>query len=313
MENTNKTKKKVSKFSSKQTGVLSHSDLRTFKGQAIYWTFFVLLVILSVISVVPAIWTILTSFKDTQEIYAAFSFFPQDLSWNRIVTRISESWGYLQLGTSIWNTIVLSIGSLVVRIVVCGFGGYVLSKLKPRGSALLFTLVVWTMMMPGQIRMVPNYIGYLHFPFAADWGIGVSLLDTYWPMWLGAGGDTFAVLLFKNAFDALSNSYVEAAKIDGCSNYGVFFKVMLPLATPVIIYESINVLSAAWADFFTPLLVLDKNAVVPLKVYRLQGDSQVQMNTYFMALVFSSIPPFIIFAVFQKRILGGINIGGVKG
>ena len=90
------------------------------------------------------------------------------------------------------------------------------------GTKIIFVLVVWTMMMPGQIRMVPNYISYLHFPFAFDWGMGVSLLDTFWPMWLGAGADTFAVLLFKNAFDALSNSYVEAAKIDGCSDFGIF-------------------------------------------------------------------------------------------
>ena len=303
----------MKRFENKQTGILSSSDLKTAYGKVLYWIFFAILAVVAVIAVVPAIWTILTSFKDTQEIYAAFSFFPQDMSWNKIVTRISESWNALQLGSSFINTIVLSIGSLIFRIVVCGFGGYVLSKLKPRGSKLLFTLVVWTMMMPSQIRMVPNYISYMHFPFAADNGLGVSLLDTYWPMWLGAGADTFAVLLFKNAFDALSNSYVEAAKIDGCSNYGVFFRIMLPLATPVIIYESINVLSAAWSDFFTPLLVLDKNAVVPLKIYRLQSDTSIQMNTYFMALVFASIPPFIIFAFFQKRILGGINVGGVKG
>jgi len=303
----------MKRFENKQTGILSSSDLKTAYGKFLYWTFFAILAIVAVIAVVPAIWTILTSFKETQEIYAAFSFFPQNMSWNKIVTRISESWNALQLGSSFINTIVLSIGSLIFRIVVCGFGGYVLSKLKPKGSKLLFTLVVWTMMMPSQIRMVPNYISYLHFPFAADNGLGVSLLDTYWPMWLGAGADTFAVLLFKNAFDALSNSYVEAAKIDGCSNYGVFFRIMLPLATPVIIYESINVLSAAWSDFFTPLLVLDKNAVVPLKIYRLQSDTSIQMNTYFMALVFASIPPFIIFAFFQKRILGGINVGGVKG
>jgi len=303
----------MKRFENKQTGILSSSDLKTPYGKFLYWTFFTILAIVALVAVVPAIWTILTSFKDTQEIYAAFSFFPQDMSWGKMVSRISESWNALQLGDSFINTIVLSIGSLIFRIVVCGFGGYVLSKLKPRGSKLLFTLVVWTMMMPSQIRMVPNYISYLHFPFAADNGWGVSLLDTYWPMWLGAGADTFAVLLFKNAFDALSNSYVEAAKIDGCSNYGVFFRIMLPLATPVIIYESIGVLSAAWSDFFTPLLVLDKNAVVPLKIYRLQSDTSIQMNTYFMALVFASVPPFIIFAFFQKRILGGINIGGVKG
>ena len=303
----------MKKFDNKQTGVLSSSDLKTVYGKVIYWTFFVILLIVSVMAFLPAIWTVLTAFKDTQEIYAAFSFFPENMSWGKAISRIIESWKALQLGESFINTIVLSIGNLVVRIVVCGFGGYVLSKLKPKGSKLIFALVVWTMMMPSQIRMVPNYISWLHFPFASDNGFGVNILDTYWPMWLGAGADTFAVLLFKNAFDALSNSYVEAAKLDGCSDYGVFFRIMLPLAMPVIIYESINVLSAAWSEFFTPLLVLDKNVVVPLSIYRLKADTSVQMNTYFMALVFASIPPFIIFVVFQKRILGGIDVGGVKG
>lgn len=303
----------MKKFSGKQTGVLSASDLKTPKGKALYWIFFAILVLTAAISLLPAIWTILTAFKDTQEIYSSFSFFPKEMSWNRVVTRIKDSVEFLQIGDSIINTVVLSIGSWAVNIVVCGFGGYVLSKLKPKGTKLIFTLVVWTMMMPGQIRMVPNYISWLHFPFAYDIGVGVSLLDTYWPMWLTAGANTFAVLLFKNAFDGLSNSYVEAAKIDGCSNYGIFFKIMLPLVTPVIIYQSIGVLSGAWSDFFTPLLVLDKNVVLPLKIYRLQGDSSVPMNIYFMALVFASLPPFLIFAVFQRKILGGVNIGGVKG
>ena len=101
--------------------------------------------------------------------------------------------------------------------------------------------------------------------------------------------------------------------IVGCTNYGVFFKIMLPLSMPIIIYESINTLSGAWSEFFTPLLVLENNVVLPLKVYRLQSNNNIQMNTYFMALVFASIPPFLIFMVFQKRIMGGVNIGGVKG
>jgi len=87
---------------------------------------------------------------------------------------------------------------------------------------------------------------------------------------------------------------------------------MIPLAMPIIIFQSIGILSGAWTDFFTPLLVLDKNVVVPLKIYRLQS-TDIQMNTYFMALVFASIPPFVIFAIFQKQILGGVNIGGIKG
>lgn len=303
----------MKKFTQKATGVLSFSDLKTIKGKMLYWTFFVILVLIAVVSVVPAIWTIFSGFKDSQEIYAEFSFFPKDMSLNNMISRISESWNLLQFSKYFLNTIVLSIGDLAVSIIVCGFGGYALSKIKPRGTKLIFTLVVWTMMMPGQIRMVPNYISWLHFPFAFKTDFSVSLLDTYWPMWLSAGADTFAVLLFKNAFDGLSNSYVEAARLDGCTDYGVFFKIMLPLVMPVIIFQSINVLSVAWSDFFTPMLVLDKNKVVPLVIYGLNGNQNVEMNTYFMALVFGCLPPFIIFAFFHKRIMGGVNVGGVKG
>lgn len=302
----------MKKFSEKQTGILSNSDLKTWQGKLLYVLIFAFLLAITIISVIPAIWTLLTSLKSTQEIYKSPGFFPEGLTVSGAEKRISESWKELQLGDSIINTVILSIGSCVFKIVVCGFGGYVLSRLKPKGTKLIFTLVVWTMMMPGQIRIVPNYISYMHFPFAYDIG-GVNLLDTFWPMWLNACGDTFAVLLFKNSFDSLSMSYVESAKLDGCNNYGVFFRIMLPLSTPVLIYESINTLSYAWSDFFTPLLVLDHNVVLPLKIYRLASNTSIAMNTYFMGLVFAAVPPFLIFVFFQKHIMGGVNIGGVKG
>ena len=303
----------MKRFDNKTTGVLSSSDLKTCKGKIIYWSFFTILVLTSVIALFPAIWTIFTSFKTTQEIYSEFTMFPKDMSPSAMLGRIKESWEALQLGTSFINTIFLSLGNLVSTIVVCGFAGYVLSKLKPKGSRVVFVLVVWTMMMPAQMRLVPNYITMLHFPFAYDFGAGVSLLDTFWPMWLASAASAFNVILFKNAFDGLSQSYVEAAKIDGCSNFGIFFRIMLPLSMPVIIYVSIGALSGAWSDFFAPLLYLDKRVVTPLKIYRLQSDQSVQMNTRFMGFVFASIPPFLIFAIFQKRIMGGVNIGGVKG
>lgn len=297
----------------KQAGMLSTSDLKSFKGKLLYWTFFAILVIVAIVSLLPAIWTVSTSFKDTQEIYNSFTFFPKEFSFGKAVTRITESWEYLQLGDAFINTVIMSVGDLLMNVVVCGLGGYVLSKLKPKGYKFIFVLVVWTMMMPSQIRLVPNYITYLHFPFVQDNGMGINLLDTYWPMWFAAGADTFAVLLYKNAFDGLSNSYVEAAKIDGCSNIGIFLKIMLPLAMPVVIYQSINVLNGAWSNFFTPLLVLDEKTVLPLALYRLRSDPSVEMNTMFMSFVFASLPTFILFLIFQKRIMGGVNVGGVKG
>lgn len=301
----------MKKFSEKTTGVLSPMELKTVKGKVIYWLFIVLLTLTAITSVLPAIWTISTAFKDSQEILLP-TFFPSNMSWSKAVNQVVESWDKLQIGGAIVNTLVRSAGDIFFKLLVCGLVGYAISKLKPKGSRVLFAIIVWTMMMPGQIRMVSNYIGYLHFPFAFDFGAGLNLMDTYWPFWLGTCADCFTILLFKNAFDGLSDSYVEAARIDGCSNIGIFFRIMVPLSMPIIIYVSIGAFSGAWSDYMGPLLYLDKNKTVPLVMY-LNKNNNTKMNHQFMGYIFSSIPPFLIFAIFQKHILGGINVGGVKG
>lgn len=301
-------------FKTKQPGILSSAELKTPYGKFLYWLFFVVLLFVCAVSVIPAVWTIVTAFKPTQEILGSdVTFFPKEMSFEIFKTRISESWQALNLQRAIINTIILSVGELFMTLAFDGLGGYVLSKLRPKGIKVIFTLVIWTMMMPGQIRMVPNYISWLHFPFAYDIG-GVSLMNTYWPMWIGAAANTFNVVLFKNSFDMLSDSYVEAAKLDGCTDIGVFSKILFPLSMPIVIYISIMTLSGSWSNFFTPMLVLNSDKyTVPVKVLMVKSNTSVQINTYFMCMVFASVPPFLIFALFQKYIMGGVNIGGVKG
>ena len=134
-------------------------------------------------------------------------------------------------------------------------------------------------------------------------------------MCLGAATDAFNVLLFKSSFDAVSISLVEAARIDGAGDMKIFSKIVVPLSMPVIIYISINILSGAWSDFFGPYLILKdvKKMTTPVMLYLAKSDNTIQMNTYLMGLIFASIPPFIIFVIFQNKIMGGINVGGVKG
>ncbi|MDY3927898.1 MAG: carbohydrate ABC transporter permease [Clostridia bacterium] len=304
------------RFSEKTSGVLHSSDLKTTKGKIVYWILFAAILIISILCLIPAIWVLMGAFKDTQEIYKNISFFPENLTWEIVITRISESWKEVQFGNSIINTLIMAFGELFFAITVPGFAGYALSRLKPKGTTLIMSLVLWTLMMPSSMRTVPLFISYMSFPFANSNGMfeGVSLLNTFWPMWLAAGANSFNVLLFKNCFDSISISYVEAAKLDGSGNLGIFFKIMLPLSLPVVIYVSIMTLNASWSNFFTPYLVLSDETLVTtaVKVYRLKADSSIEMNTYFMALILASVPPFLTFAVFQRYILGGVNVGGVK-
>lgn len=304
----------MKKFKDKESGVLNSADLKTVKGRFVYWLFFAILILCCLVTVIPCIWTIFTGLKDAQEIYKEFSFLPKDMSWGKICSRVSESWSQLALGKSMINTMILAVGGWLCTIFIDGFGGYVLSRLKPKGSKLVLMLILWTLMMPSQLRTVPTYISYMSFPFASG-EHGVNILNTYWPLWLGTATGAFNVLLFKNSFDAVSLSLVEAARIDGAGDMKIFLNIIVPLSMPVIIYISIGVMNGAWSNFFGPYLVLkdvDK-MTTPVMLFLAKSDSTVKMNSYLLGLVFASIPPFILFAIFQKYIMGGINVGGVKG
>ncbi len=280
---------------------------------------FSVLVLTCLITFIPAIWMVLTAFKHPQEMYSTARFFPSDFSFGGAAGLIAEAWGKLKLGRSMINTLTVSFGNVIIKILVCGLAGYVLSKRKVSGTKVVFVLVIWTMMMPGIIRTVPTYMSYISFPFIIDDKINsftnVNILDTYLPMWIGTAADSFGIVLFKNNFDAISDSLVEAAEIDGCGNMRIFLKIMLPIALPVVAYVSIGALSVSWADYFTPYIVLKDAAkmTTPAKIFMMKNDNGVTVNVYMMGLIFASIPSLIIFCLFQRWIIGGISLGGVKG
>lgn len=302
-------------FSKKTSGVIMPSELKTFKGKFAYFIIMAILAVICVICIVPTLWTLFTGFKTSQEMYSSASLLPKDLSWNTIKEGLVTAWEAMDATQASINTLLVSVLSTVFCIVVDGLGGYVLSRLKPRGIKLVFVLVIWTMMMPGQIRTVPLYISYINWPFVAKTSWQLNLLDTYWPMILSAAAGAFNVVLFKNSFDAISISLVEAAKLDGCGNMRIFFNIMVPLSVPVIMYVAIGAMRVPWSNFFSPYLILKTKSkfTLPVVIYLLKGDRTVKMNTQLLCLVLSSIPGLLIFVAFQKYIVGGINVGGVKG
>jgi len=214
-----------------------------------------------------------------------------------------------------FNSLIVAVGTMFFEIMASALAGFVLSRLKPKGTTLVFMLIVWTMMLPGQIRSVPLFISYLDFPFIAELPGEVSLIDTYWPIWLGAAASCFNIILFKNTFDGISQSLVDAAKIDGCTNLQIFWKIMLPLCVPILIYLSIGAVKGAFSAFMPGYLIFQSESVrtLPVQVYMLQQDTSIQMNTYFLILTLSAMPTLIIYAIFNKHIVGGINVGAVKG
>ncbi len=287
-------------FENKTTGIITPLELRSAKYKILYWSIVFILILITCISLLPSLWVLLSGFKDVKEIYKIPpDIFPREIRLSKFV----EVWQKYKFGTSYLASFIISVGDVICAVVFPALGGFVLSRLRPRGSGLVMTLLLWTMMMPGQVRMVPTFMVFNT----------LGLTNSYLPLWMMSAANIFNIFLFKNYFDSISISLIEAAQLDGCSDIGIFAKIILPLAKPIIMYITITSINASWSNFMWPYLLMTDNKLMPISVILYRMKATARLDYYMLAIIFGMLPPVILYAFFQKRILGGINIGGVKG
>lgn len=298
---------RVSRFSSKTTGLLNFSDLKKIRFKCAYWLIFLFMLVIALICLLPILWVAVSGFKDIEEM---FSVPPTIIPKSFHPEVVAEVWSKVNVLGYFKNSVMLIIGCWVCDILFNGLAGYVLSKLKPMGSKIIETLVFWSMLLPG-ISMVPLYMTFVDVPL-----IHVNLVGSYAPIWVMAGANAFNVLLFRNFFESIPMSYLEAARIDGCGNASIFVRIILPLSKPIIMVVSIFSITATWGNFLWPYLILGNTPREPVSVmlYRLgTGLTGLMQNEYMVLLIISILPMIIMYAFFSKQIMGGLDIGGLKG
>ncbi len=300
------SKRKDSGFSSKTDGLLNFADLRKVRFKILYWAIFSNMLLISFICLFPTIWVALTGFKSVQEMYAIPpTLFPKTFN----IGNVAEVFKKVNVLKYFGNSLILIIGCLVCDIVFNGFAGYVLSRLRPIGSAFIETLVFWSMLLPG-ISMVPLYMTFVNVPL-----LHINLVGKYTPIWLMSGVSAFNIMLFRNFFNSIPMSYIEAARIDGCSDIRIFSQIILPLSKPIIMVVSIFSIVGTWGNFMWPYLILGNTNKEPVSVmlYRINVNSSLLENEYLILLMISIIPMLLVYAFFSKHIMGGVNMSGLKG
>ncbi len=274
-------------------------------SRAFYIIAYTILIILAGISLFPPLWVFLSAFKNINEFLATPpTIIPRSFEpW-----KVIEAWKQAHFGTAYLNTLCIGGGQLIVNLLLNGLAGYSLSRLKPKGGKLVFMLITWTMMMPHSMNMVPLYMTFIDMPI-----IHVNITNTYLPLWIMAGAQPFNILLFKSFFDSIHMSYLEAARIDGCTEFGIFTKIILPLSKPIVFTVSLFALNGIWGDFFWPYLILRDEKLLPtgVKIYKMA--TAARKDIYFMVMIFVMLPPIIIYFTLQKYMMKGLAIGGVKG
>jgi multiple sugar transport system permease protein len=300
-----KVERKEETFVGKKNGILAWSDYRHPAAWVAYGIGISILIIFVFLALAPIFWLFVSAFKSTSELYEIpYDFWPQNFSLMKIV----EVWQYLNFGKYFLNSVIVAVGSVAAAIFFNGLLAYAVSVVKPRGYKIVYALVMLSFMIPAVANLVPL------FKEIADFG----LIDSYLPLCLAAGANTFYFLLFKTYFDSLPQDLFEAARVDGAGDLRIFFSIIVPLSRPIIGVVSIFAMTAAWSDFLLPYLVLQDDAMktIMVKIYSIQ--STIATSTEFgpdrllMLLCLSIIPQIIFFAIFQKQITATSTTSGIK-
>lgn len=287
-------------------GIIGNIEYKSPGIRVLYWSIFALMVAIAAICILPPVWIMVSSLKDIKEFY---SIPPTLIPRTFNIGKLWDTWQEFNFLNYYLNTGYLALGSIIFCLTFNGLAGYFFSKLKPRGSTLLFVLIVWTVMIPNTVGMVPLFSNIIDFPI-----LHLNLTNTFWPMWFMAAVNPVVILIFKNFFDAIPQSLLEAAKIDGATTIGIFIRVILPLSTPVMGTITILTMNSVWQDFFWPFMVLKEQSTwsVIVAIYNLKAS--LPQDIQFIALTFAILPPIILFIFFQKYIMTGQSMGGsIKG
>jgi len=262
-----------------------------------------LLIAVSAFMIIPFIWMVSTSLKPADEIFAIPPIIISPNSSLNAYAYLQEQYDILGI---VRNTFVIAFSATILRLFFCALGGYGFAKFKFPGQSALFAFLLGTMVIPGVVTLIPVYI------IMRD----LKWIDTFWPLIIPGAANAFGIFFMRQYIMSVSNELMDAARIDGASEFTIFWRIILPIVAPGLTSLGLIFFMGSWNDFIGPLIYLKspEHFTLPLIIRSLIGPVgrtvyDVQMATS----VISLIPLLIIFLIFQRRFVEGITAGAIKG
>lgn len=266
----------------------------------------IFVVAFGLLMIYPVIWMILSSFKIKSEILGPkATFLPSQ--W--IMTNYPDGWfgaAGITFGTYFINSIIVAGLGMIGTVMSSAMVSYALGRIPFKGRKFWFTCMIMTMLLPGQVLMIPQYIIWNNLGFV---GTFVPLLV---PRFLGW---PFFIYMMMQFVRGLPKELDEAASIDGCSKYGIFFRVIMPLMGPSIITTIVISFYWIWDDYMGPLLYLTRPSLKTVSL-AIKGFADAQGTNFgpmFAMSTLSLIPVFLLFLFFNRYLMDGVTAGSVKG
>ncbi|NJM70372.1 MAG: carbohydrate ABC transporter permease [Scytonema sp. RU_4_4] len=264
---------------------------------------YVTLVVIAGLTLFPLFWLISTALKSSTE--NIFQFPPQLLPSQPTIENFINVWQSNPFGQYLFNSTLVAVLTVCLNLIFCALAAYPLARLSFPGRDWIFMTIISTIMIPFQIVMIPLYILTVQF----------GLRNTYLGIIFPSLASAFGIFLLRQAFISVPKEMEEAARMDGCSELGIWWYVMLPAIRPALVTLSIFVFIGSWSDFLWPLIVIqDENLyTLPLGVAKLAGTFSLNWRLVAAGSVISIAPVLLFFLFLQRYIVPTETGSGVKG
>lgn len=262
-----------------------------------------LLILIALAMITPFIWTLATSLKGQNE--AVFSFPPEFIPKNPTVDNYRVVWNTLPIARYFINSMILAVFGVVLPIILCSMAAFPLARMDFKGKQLVFLTIIGTMMIPGEVTMIPIYLIINK----------LGLMGNYAGIILPGAVPIMSVFLMRQSFLAVPKEMEESAIIDGAKVWQIWLNIMIPMVKPTIATMSILNFIGAWNNFLWPLLVLDDPNTYPLTLglYQLQGTFVANTRLVAAGAMIALVPILIVFVFFQKYFIDAAYSSAVKG
>ncbi len=280
-----------------------HPDFRTLlRSGAAY----VLLMVVSGAFMLPFVWMLSMSLQDAQGVYAVpFRWVPPSPQWENY----AEVFRLVPFARYLLNTVVITLAVLIGTLLSSSLVAYGFSRIRFRGRDLFFAVCLSTMMLPGQVTMIPLYVFFAR----------LGWIDTFLPLIVPAFfGSPFYIFLLRQFFMTIPREYDEAALLDGAGRLRIYWSIILPQARPALITVGLFTFIGTWNDFFGPLIYINstQNATLTLGLSMLKtqivGSGVTQWHLLMAAAMLVMIPNVILFFIAQRHLVKGIATGGLR-
>jgi multiple sugar transport system permease protein len=262
------------------------------------------LLVLAVLWLVPLAWIVTTALKPEPEIIRLpVHMIPHEITLANFVTALTTS-RTANIALAFANSTVVAIVETILTLAIDAMAAYALARLTFRGRSIMFAVIIASIMVPPQITLVPLYLMFQQ----AGW------LSSYQALVLPGLSRAFGVFLLRQFFLGVPRELEDAAKIDGAGTFTIFRRVALPLVQPAMASLAIFTFLRSWNEFTWPLIVISRNDMMtlPVALARFLFAYRVEYGVVMAAAAFSAIPLIVVFFIFQRQIVQGIALTGLK-